>query len=187
MQRDANFLEWTAVQTSYLDVVPLTTTGTNGATLVSTSTEYVSFVTTTTAPAGEAPTALIAAAVIAPALIVNLQPIVDGAAGKTTEELGVEIVTQLAKIGVVSTWEAQQLGACFLAVGTVLAIGATNKAYQSISLGSYLPNINVAPQPPANTIQPSFPPTITTSITTSSSSSSSVMEVTAIVDTPYTE
>jgi len=38
---------WTAVQTSYLDVKPVTTTATNGATTVSTSTEYVSFITTT--------------------------------------------------------------------------------------------------------------------------------------------
>jgi len=65
---------WVAVQTSYLDVEPVPITVTDGATTVSTSTAYVSFITSTTAAAGAAPTALIAAAIIAPALVGTLQP-----------------------------------------------------------------------------------------------------------------
>jgi len=82
---------WTAVQTSYLDVEPITTTATDGAISVSTSTAYVSFITTTTAAAGAAPTALIAAAVIAPELVGTLQPIIDSASGKTAEAIGSEM------------------------------------------------------------------------------------------------
>jgi hypothetical protein len=96
---------WTAVQTSYLDVETVTTTATNGATTVSTSTAYVSFITTTTAAAGAAPTAVIAAAIIVPALIATLQPIVDSAGGKTAEAIASEIVSTLIQSGVVLTTE----------------------------------------------------------------------------------
>ena len=170
---------WTAVQTSYLDVRPVTNTATNGAKIVSTSTEYLSFITTTTAPAGAAPTALIAAAIIAPALVGTLQPIVDSAGGKTAETIGSEIVSTLAKSGVVLTAEdANQLGSVILAVGILGTTAEAAHLYQTFPLKSYIANINVAPNPPPNSA--TFP-------TSSSTTSSAVATITAIVDPPYSD
>ncbi|KAF8847572.1 hypothetical protein BDZ45DRAFT_754766 [Acephala macrosclerotiorum] len=170
---------WTAVQTSYLDVEPVTTTATNGATTVSTSTAYVSFITTTTAAAGAAPTALIAAAIIAPALVATLQPIVDSAGGKTAEAIGSEIISTLAQSGVVlTTEEATQLGTVILAVGLHGAAAAANHLYQTFPLTPYIANINVAPNPPQNSA---------TASPSSSTTSSAVETATAIVDPPYSD
>lgn len=86
-------------------------------------------------------------AVIASPFMSTLQPIVDNAAGKAVEALGVEIVTKFAKKGVViSTSDAQQWGASILAVGTSSVIGATDALYQPFSLASYLPDIDATPQ-----------------------------------------
>ena len=165
---------WTAIQTSYLDVITVTTTGTNGVTSTSASTEYISFVTTTTGSAGAAPTAFIVAAVIAPALIVSLQPIVDEAGGKTVAALGTEILSALAKGNILLTaYEAEQLGAVIIAAGTTFTlVGTTKFLYSSFRLSSYIVNINIEPNPS---------PTKTTSSTTSSATP----DVTAIVDPPY--
>ena len=170
---------WTAVQTSYLDIIPITTTATNGATTVSTSTEYLSFITTTTAPAGAASTALIAAAIIAPALVGTLQPIVDSAGGKTAEAIGSEIVSTLAKSGVVLTGdEATQLGSVILAIGLLGTTAEAAQLYQTFPLKSYIANINIAPNPPSKSATVPPPSSIT---------SSAVEMVTAIVDPPYSD
>ncbi|KAH8784624.1 hypothetical protein BGZ57DRAFT_951007 [Hyaloscypha finlandica] len=170
---------WTAVQTSYLDVEPVTTTATNGATTVSTSTAYVSFITSTTAAAGAAPTALIATAIIAPVLVGTLQPIVDSAGGKTAEAIGSEIVSTLAQLGVVlTTEEATQLGTVILAVGLLGAAATANHLYQTFPLTPYIANINVAPNPPLNSA---------TASPSSSTTSSAVETATAIVDPPYSD
>ncbi|KAL3418719.1 hypothetical protein PVAG01_10435 [Phlyctema vagabunda] len=106
-----NLAVWTAIQTSYLDVITVTTTDTNDVTFTSASTQYMSFVTTTTGAAGTAPTALIVAAVIAPASIAPLQPIVDIASGKTVAALGTEILSALAKEGILLTTPAPDVTA----------------------------------------------------------------------------
>ncbi|KIM98737.1 hypothetical protein OIDMADRAFT_57081 [Oidiodendron maius Zn] len=171
---------WTATQTSYLGVTPITTTATNGATTVSTSTEYVSFITTTTAPAGAAPTALIAAAIIAPALVATLQPIVDSAGGKTAEAIGLDIVSTLAKSGIVLTAdEAIQLGVIILAVGLVVPGILGVGLYHPFPMTPYIWNINIAPNPPSNSPTATLPTTTTTS--------SAVETVTAIGDPPYSD
>ena len=170
---------WTAAQTSYLDIKPITTTVTNGAITVLTSTQYVSFITTTTAPAGAAPTALIAAVVIAPVLVVTLQPIVDNASGKTAEAIGLEIVTILAKSGFVLTVDdATQLGAVILTAGLVAPSTAGAYLYKSFPLKPYLGNINITPNRPSKT---------TPSLLTSSPTTSPVKTVTAIGDRPYSD
>jgi len=164
---------WTAVQTSYLDVRPVTTTASNGATTVSTSTAYVSFITTTNSAAGAAPTAAIAAAIIAPALVATLQPIVDSAGGKTAEAIASEIVSAMAQSGVVLTLEeATQLATIILAVGVLNAAGTAINFYHSFKLTPYVGNVNVAPNPPSVSV---------------STTSSTVATVTAIVDPPYTD
>jgi hypothetical protein len=168
----ANEPVWTAVQTSYLDVEPVTTTESNGATTVSTSTQYVSFITSTSAAAGSAPTELIAAAIIAPALVAALQPIVDSAGGKTAEAIASEILSTLAQSGVLLTFEeATQLGTVILAVGLLGAAGTANHLYQTFPLTPYIGNVNVAPNPPS---------------VSASTTSSAAPTVTAIVDPPYT-
>jgi hypothetical protein len=175
----ANEPVWTAVQTSYLDVEPATTTASNGATTVSISTAYVSFITTTTAAAGAAPTAAIAAAIIAPALVATLQPIVDSAGGKTAEAIGSGIVSTLAQSGVVlTTEEAIQLGTVILAVSLLGAAATANHLYQIFLLTPYIANINVAHNPPPNSA---------TASPSSSTTSSAVETATAIVDPPYSD
>ncbi|CZS96997.1 uncharacterized protein RCO7_02719 [Rhynchosporium graminicola] len=138
-----------------------------------TSTEYVSFVTSTTGSAA-APTAAIVAAVIAPAAVGYLQPIVDTAGGKTVAGLGAEILSVLAKEKIfITAYEADQLAAVIIIVGTNVVIAGTVKyVYSSFRLSSYIRNINIKPIPsPTETI--------------TSTTSSATPEVTAIIDLPY--
>jgi hypothetical protein len=167
---------WTATQTSYLDLISITTTASNGATTVSVSTEYVSFITTTTASAGAAPTVLIAGAVIAPALLGSLQPIVDGAGGKTAEDIGSEILSKFANEtfnAAITEGEATQLGEAILVLG-----GTAAGVYIPFALQPYLANINVAPVGPQKSPSANSP-------TTATSSATSTVTVTAIEDPPY--
>ncbi|KIM99170.1 hypothetical protein OIDMADRAFT_30801 [Oidiodendron maius Zn] len=165
---------WTASQISYLTAEHITITS-NGATIVSTSTEYVSFITTTTSPAGTAPTALIAAAIIAPALVGTLQPIVDSAGRKTVADIASEIVSAFASSGVVlSKDQSSQLATVLLAYGLIVGAQAGSHVYHSYTIKPYLANINVMPNPPSNPL----PTTVQTT--------SSLKTATVIADPAYT-
>ncbi|KAI9854925.1 MAG: hypothetical protein M1824_006494 [Vezdaea acicularis] len=157
---------WTASETNFLGVTTISSTDSAGSTVATTSTQYISFITTTQSSDGAVGSAVIGGVVIAPALVPLLQTIADSAAGKSTEDLTNAV--SLALTGAKVVLPQGDITRIVQTIAAVAALGGTLKI--AFKIAPYL----------------TFPPSARLPIPTPSSSSSEEPIVTAAVDPPYT-
>ena len=176
---------FTASQTNFLDVTQITTTNSVGATVTSSSTDYFSFVSATPTPStgsggGGATGPIIIALIMAPATVTMLEPVGEGIATKTVQQLAEEITNIFKKNKLQVTAGTVQKVAQYLKAASVPG-GA-------FILNVYMSGATITADPitstPTSTMMTStrgggIPPS-------SASLSDPEITVTAIVDTPYT-
>ena len=89
---------WTASETDYLGISTISSTVPGGSTVVTTSTQYISFITAMPTDNSAAGVAVIGGLIIAPALIPPLQDIAKNAARKSTSDIVSDINSAFARL-----------------------------------------------------------------------------------------
>lgn len=115
------------------------TTTVSGKPTTTTSKEYFSFVTATPLADGKAESAVVAAVVIAPALVPSIQKVVDGAAGKSVQQLVSDLTTVLS--GQKITLTSGELTTLATYLVNLVAIGATAELV-AVKIGPYLVSLS---------------------------------------------
>jgi hypothetical protein len=128
---------FTATQTNFLDVIPMTTTDSAGAPTTTIETQYVSFITAVPTLNGAVLDAVIAGVVIAPALVVALQGVADVAVGKTVQQIAQEISDAFALQKAMLTPGDLQVLATY--IFNLVAVAGVLVAIQPLMTGATVP------------------------------------------------